>query len=132
MKKPYLIHFPKIGDSAIGYISVAENNSNIPFDIKRVFWTYFTPEEINRGGHAHHNTEMILIAVSGKIILSTECMGEMNRFELDKPNFGVYLPTYCWHHMIYSHNSIQLVLASGLYSERDYIRNYDEFKSLDK
>jgi dTDP-4-dehydrorhamnose 3,5-epimerase-like enzyme len=133
MMKPEYISFPKIGDSQHGYISVAETGTGLPFELKRVFYTYFTPEEIVRGRHAHHHTEMVLVAVAGRIIVNTETLdGETRVFTLDKPNAGVYLPRYCWHTMQYSHNAVQLVLASTLYDEGDYIRDYEQFKQLRK
>ena len=128
-KKPHLIHFPKIGSSSIGYISVAEVQDLIPFDVKRIFWTYYTPESIVRGRHAHHHTEMILIAVCGRIIVNTELVsGEIETFILDRPDQGVYLPPYTWHTMQYSHIAVQMVLASTMYDEQDYIREFDDFK----
>ena len=130
--KPYIIDFQCLGESAIGFISVVQN-SQLPFEIKRVFWTYYTPESIVRGRHAHHNTEQILVAVCGRIILTTEsASGEVNTFILEKPSIGVYIPPNVWHTMQYSHSSVQLVLASSIYDENDYVRYYDEFKLLEK
>lgn len=131
MNTPYIIEFPKLGAPEIGYISVAENNVNVPFDIKRVFWSYHTPDNVVRGRHAHHQTEMILIATLGRIIVNTEMPnGDLNVFSLESPNQGLYLPKYCWHTMQYSHIAVQLVLASELYNEADYIRSYDDFLKL--
>ena len=130
-ESPRLISFSKIGSSSMGFISFGENLVNIPFEIKRVFWTYYTPDNILRGMHAHHNTEMVLIAVSGRIIVNTETAdNNIGVFVLEKPDTGLYLPKYCWHTMQYSHNSAQLVLASSFYDEKDYIRSYAEFKAL--
>ncbi len=129
--KPYIIEFPQIGESSEGYLSVAESLNNVPFDIKRTFWTYYTPESVVRGRHAHHKTEMILIALSGRIIVNTEMPGhEIDAFVLDKPNKGLYLPPYCWHTMQYTHVSVQLVLASTHYEPSDYIRDYEEFRKI--
>lgn len=131
--KPYLIEFPKIGNSALGYISIAEGTKSLPFELKRSFWSYYTPEEVVRGRHAHHQTEMVLVAVAGSITVNTELLtGEMDVFRLDKPHVGLYLPIYCWHTMQYSHNAVQLVLASSHYDEADYIRSYETFKNLRK
>lgn len=128
---PYLVEFPKIGNSTVGYISVAEYSKNIPFEIKRVFWTYYTPEELTRGHHAHLKTEQILIATAGRINVYTELpTGEKKSFTLDKPHIGLYLPPYCWHYMEYSHTAVQLVLASELYIEEDYIRDYQKYKQI--
>ena len=129
---PRLISFPKIGSSTLGFISVSENMTHVPFDVKRIFWTYYTPDSILRGRHAHHNTEMVLVAAAGRIIVNTEMPdGNVNVFILEKPEVGLYMPRYCWHTMQYSHSSVQLVLASNIYDEKDYIRSYDEFKSLE-
>lgn len=128
MTKPYLIEFPKLGAPNIGYISVAENSNLIPFDIKRVFWTYYTPESIVRGRHAHYKTEQVLIAVTGRIIVTTELAdSEIQTFVLDQPTVGLYVPPNAWHTMQYSHTAIQMVLASTPYSEADYIRNHEDF-----
>jgi len=128
MKRPEIINFKKIGNPAEGYISIFQNGSDLPFEIKRCFWTYYTPQEIIRGHHAHHETEMILIAAAGKIIVQTEMPGGIkNEFILENPELGLFIPKLCWHTMQYSHNAVQLVLASTAYSEADYIRNYEDF-----
>jgi dTDP-4-dehydrorhamnose 3,5-epimerase-like enzyme len=127
-KQPHLITFPKHGESSIGYISVADNNS-LPFKVERIFWTYFTPESIVRGRHAHFKTEQILIAASGRIIVTTENgAGQIETFILDSPEKGVYIPPSVWHTMQYTHSSIQVVLASTHFDEKDYIREYEMFK----
>lgn len=129
-KEPYIIDFNKLGEPGIGYISIAQND-NLPFEIKRMFWTYYTPESIVRGRHAHHKTEQILIAVSGRIVVNTESgSGEIQTFVLDSPNMGLYVPPNVWHTMQYSHTAIQIVLASSLYNEQDYIRDYEQFKTV--
>jgi hypothetical protein len=125
---PHIIDFRAIGESAIGFISIAENNKNIPFEVKRTFWTYYTPESVVRGHHAHLYTEMILIALNGRIIIETEMPnGDKQTFCLEQPTQGLYMPPLCWHTMKYSHSAVQLVLASTLYDEKDYIRNYQDY-----
>lgn len=131
MNKPHLIEFAKLGESSLGYISVAENFGLIPFEVQRVFWTYYTPESIVRGRHAHYKTEQVLVAVAGRINVTTELPnGEMQHFVLDSPSVGVYVPPNAWHTMQYSHNAVQLVLASSKYNEQDYIRSYKDFKEV--
>jgi hypothetical protein len=125
---PFIIQFPKIGQSSLGYISIAEKE-NLPFIPQRVYWTYFTPEEVERGGHSHYNLQQILIAVSGKIIITTELKnGKKQEFILDSPDKGLYIPKMCWRTMKYTHNSVQICIASIEYDPEDYIRNYDDFK----
>jgi len=129
--KPRIIEFSKVGESSQGFISIAEGSEKLGFDLKRIFWTYFTPESIVRGRHAHHETEMILVAAAGRIVVNTEMPdGSLEVFTLDRPNMGVFVPKKCWHTMQYSHNAVQLVLASTEYNESDYVRGYEKFKEL--
>lgn len=128
---PFLIEFQKVGQPAEGYIAIAELASAVPFEVHRIFWTYYTPESIVRGRHAHHETEQVLIAAAGRILLNTELPdGSRHTFVLEHPHQGVYLPPRCWHTMQYSHNAVQLVLASTPYRESDYIRDYSTFKAI--
>lgn len=127
----YLIRFESIGSPSIGYISIAEENNKIPFSIKRVYWTYFTPQSVKRGGHANIEKQLVLIAVAGTVTVYTELInGQKETYILSDPSEGLYLPKLCWHEIQYSHNAVQVVLASTLYSESDYIRDYAEFKKL--
>ncbi|WP_022824007.1 sugar 3,4-ketoisomerase [Hymenobacter norwichensis] len=131
MEGPYLIEFPKVGASDIGFISIAEHPQQIPFEIKRTFWTYYTPESVLRGRHAHHRTEQVLVAVAGRIIVTTELAnGEVELFRLEDPHVGLYIPPYVWHTMQYSHSAVQLVMASLPYNAQDYIRDHSEFQRI--
>ena len=128
---PYLIEFPKLGEPSIGYISVTEQSQLVPFAVQRIFWTYYTPESILRGRHAHHLTEQVLVAAAGRITVTTELAdGTIELFRLEDPHMGLYVPPQAWHTMQYSHSAVQLVLASVPYQEDDYIRDYEEFKRI--
>ncbi len=125
---PHIITFPKIGNSQLGYISVAEKEL-LPFEIKRIYWTYYTPESVERGGHAHFNLEQVLVAMAGKIIISVELLnGIIQEFVLDNPYHGLYIPKNTWRTMKYTHNAVQMCIASMVYDENDYTRDYKEFK----
>ena len=125
---PTFIEFPSIGNSSEGYISVAEIEKNVPFDIKRVYWTYFTPQNVMRGFHAHKELQQLIFAVCGKIIFKTEDkQGTKKNFILDQPHIGLYLPPTTWREIQFSHNAVLLCLASDLFTEKDYIRHYEDF-----
>ena len=127
--EPTIIVFPKIGMTSLGYISPAENE-NLPFDVKRIYWTYYTPENVERGGHSHKNLRQILVAVAGAITVNTELPnGKKNVFILDSPNKGLFIPKLCWREMKYTHSAVQMCIASMEYDEADYIRSYDDFKA---
>ncbi len=128
---PYYINFSKIGSPNLGYISVAENLENIPFEVQRVYWTYFTPQDVTRGGHAHLVLEQVIVAVSGTITFITEDLqGSKTEFVLDSPEKGLYIPKQIWRDIKFSHNAVLLCLASEKYTEYDYIREYQNFLKL--
>ncbi len=128
--KPFYFNFSKIGNDQLGYLSVSEKET-LPFCPKRIYWTYLTPENIVRGGHAHKELEQILVAVSGKIELNIQTIeGEVYNFILDNPSIGVFIPKLSWRVMKYTQNAVQMCIASLEYDENDYIRNYEHFKSL--
>lgn len=127
---PHLLHFSRLGEPDIGYISVHENHQGLlPFEAQRVFWTYHTPESIVRGRHAHRRTEQVLLAVAGRLIVTTELAdGTLQSFRLEDPSIGLYVPPNAWHTIQHSHGAVQLILASTPYEEEDYIRDYDLFR----
>ena len=126
-----IIKFSKIGNPSEGYLSVGQSMGEVPFEIKRVFWTYFTPDGITRGRHAHYETEMILVALSGIVEVTTESLdGTKQHFTLKDPYEGLYLPPLTWHEMSYSHTAVQLVLTNSNYNEKDYIRSYEDFQKM--
>jgi len=128
MSKPYIIEFDKIGSPSLGYITVVEEFNNAPFEIKRVYWTYYTPQDVIRGGHAHKALKQVIFAVSGSITFNTEDrFGNKKIFVLDTPSKGLFIPELTWRDIQFSHSAVLLCLASAEYQEKDYFRDYDEF-----
>jgi len=133
MDSPHIINFSKIGSQDLGYITVAETQKNVPFEIKRVYWTYYTPQDVIRGGHAHKELQQIIFAVSGSIEFNTlDLEGNEETFILDSPAKGLYIPKLIWRDIKFSHSAVLLCLASELYNEKDYFRDFDEFKNYKK
>lgn len=128
VSSPKKITLNKHGAPVIGYLT-APTSGEIPFPVRRIFWTYFTPERITRGRHAHKKTSIVLFALTGKVIVTTETLnGTKRTFVLDKPNVGLLIPPMVWHTQRCSHTAIQLALASHPYNEKEYIRDYKIFK----
>ena len=128
---PRYLTIDSIGALHLGYISVAEGDLNIPFEIKRVYWTYFTPQNVIRGFHAHRDLHQVIFAVCGKITFSVEDrLSNKSTFTLEEPHVGLYLPPLSWREIQFSHNAVLLCLASDHYYEDDYIRNYEDFKHV--
>jgi hypothetical protein len=130
MTGPHIINLNKIGSPELGYITISEAQKDVPFDIKRVYWTYYTPQDVSRGGHAHKNLQQLIVAVAGTITFNTEDKnGKKEVFVLDSPNTGLYIPKLVWRDIKFSHSAVLLCLASELYDEDDYFRNYQDFKN---
>lgn len=123
-----IIDFPKIQDSR-GNLTFFQFPNQIPFEIKRVFWTYDVPGGAKRGGHAYKEQEEIIIALSGSFdIIIVRQNGIPERFCLNRSYFGLYLPPNTWRHMEnFSTNSLGLHLSSHLYDETDYIRDFNTY-----
>jgi dTDP-4-dehydrorhamnose 3,5-epimerase-like enzyme len=129
-ENPHLVCLKSIGDPSIGYITISEFQKDIPFEIKRVYWTYYTPQNVKRGYHAHKRLRQIIFAVSGSIRFKVECLdGAKHEFVLDQPHIGLYLPPYTWREIQFSHNAVLVCLASEWFEESDYIREYNKFKN---
>jgi dTDP-4-dehydrorhamnose 3,5-epimerase-like enzyme len=127
-----IINFPKITD-ARGNLSVIEENSHIPFEIKRVYYLYDVPSGATRGGHAHKAMEQVVIALSGSFDVVLDNGFVRKSFLLNRPHYGLYIPPGIWRELEnFSSNSIALVLVSTLYDEGDYIRDYETFKKMVK
>jgi hypothetical protein len=130
MTGPHIINLNKIGSPELGYITISEAQKDVPFDIKRVYWTYYTPQDVSRGGHAHKNLQQLIVAVAGTITFNTEDKnGKKEVFVLDSPNTGLYIPKLVWRDIKFSHSAVLLCLASELYDEDDYFRDYQDFKN---
>lgn len=131
MKNCYIIDFNSIGDEQRGYLVSLEANKNIPFSVKRVYYTYGVPTDAKRGFHAHKNLEQVLVCTSGS--LKVKCFDGKNEkiYSLDNPSKGLYMSNAIWREIYdYSENTVLMVLASELYDESDYIRNYDDFLEI--
>ena len=111
-----------------GNITVVENNSNIPFEIKRVFYLYDIPGGESRGAHSHKHCHQFLVAASGSFEVMLDD-GKTKRFvQLKRPYVGLHIPPGIWASEInFSSGSICLVFASQNYDAADYIRDYDIF-----
>lgn len=114
-----------------GNISFINNESNFPFQIKRVFYLYDIPGGESRGAHAHKHCHQFLVAASGSFEVLTNDGFNEKLFQLNRSNVGLYIPPGIWASEInFSSGSVCLVLASDLYDESDYIRRYDTFKKI--
>lgn len=122
-----LIELPKISDVR-GNLSFIEGSNHIPFDIKRVYYLYDVPGGAERGGHAHKALSQLIIAMSGSFDVILDDGGEKKRFHLNRSYQGLFVCPMMWRELDnFSSGSVCMVLASNIYEESDYYRNYDEF-----
>lgn len=111
-----------------GQLVALEEFKDIPFRIKRVYYMYDTGEGVVRGHHAHKSLQQILICIHGSCKIRLDNGRETKVVPLEKPYEGLYVSNIMWREMFdFSPDAVLMVLASELYDEADYIRDYDEF-----
>lgn len=122
-----LLHLNKIGDRN-GHITAINNNLEVPFDVKRIFYLYDIPGGESRGAHAHKECHQFLVAASGSFEVLLDDGKTKRQVLLNRPDLGLHIPPGIWASEInFSSGSICLVLASLEYNEEDYLRNYDDY-----
>jgi len=130
MIEPKLIYLPKILDPR-GNLSFIEEDTHLPFKVRRVYWIYDVPGGEHRGGHAFKNTEELIVALSGSFDLVLNDGIKEYKYSLNRSYYGVLIPKMIWRLLEnFSTNSLALIIASTDYSENDYIRDFEEYKKL--
>lgn len=113
-----------------GNITVVENGVSVPFGIKRVYYLYDVPGGESRGGHAHKDLYQLIVAASGSFTVTLDDGKVKRTFLLNRPYQALMVVPGIWRTLDdFSSGAVCLVLASECYTEDDYIRDYDEFKT---
>lgn len=122
-----IVDLSKVHNDA-GNITVLENNKNIPFDIKRIYYLYDVPMGADRGGHGHYALQQYVVAASGSFTFVLDDGVNKREFFLNDPSKALHIQPGIWREIKnFSSGSICLVLASHEYNEGDYIRDYDKY-----
>ena len=125
-----IIELPKIAEPR-GNLTFVEGGSHIPFDIRRVYYLYDVPGGAERGGHAHKGLHQLIIAMSGSFDVVLDDGRNKMRYHLNRSYFGLYVCPMIWRELDnFSSGSVCLVLASNIYEESDYYRDYQEYLSV--
>ena len=127
---PELINLPKFLDLR-GNLSFIEEDTHLPFKIRRIYWIYDVPGGERRGSHAFRETEELIVALSGSFDVVLHDGEKEHRFHLNRSYYGVLVPKMFWRMLEnFSTNSLALIIASTEYNEADYIRDFEEFKYM--
>jgi oxalate decarboxylase/phosphoglucose isomerase-like protein (cupin superfamily) len=130
MKGVELIELPKILDKR-GNLSFFENSNQIPFDIKRTYWIYDVPGGELRGSHAFKKSHEFIIALSGSFDIVLNDGNKEKKYSLNRSYHGLYVPNLLWRRLEnFSTNSLALIVSSISYDGADYIRDFEEFKTI--
>jgi dTDP-4-dehydrorhamnose 3,5-epimerase-like enzyme len=122
-----VITLPKVHNRA-GNITAVNNEMEIPFPTKRIYYLYDVPGGETRGGHAHYKLEQLIVAVSGSFDVILDDGKVKKTVHLNRPNYGLLIVPGIWRDLVnFSSGAVLLVLASEKYDELDYIRDYNEF-----
>ena len=125
-----LYRFLPHGDDR-GQLIAIEEQKDLPFDIKRVYYIYDTLPGVRRGFHAHRNLEQILVCVSGSCKIHLDDGHDTAEVILDEPTTGLYISNDTWREMYdFVPGTVLLVLASEYYDESDYLRDYNDFMAM--
>ncbi|MBP7174326.1 MAG: WxcM-like domain-containing protein [Cloacibacterium sp.] len=110
-----------------GNLAVIEQNIT-PFDFKRIYYLFDVPSSAHRGGHAHIEQQEILIAISGSFDVILKDGQTQKTITLNKPNKGLWIKNNIWRELDnFSSGAVCLVVASDVFKEEDYIRDYHQF-----
>ncbi|MCF8780298.1 FdtA/QdtA family cupin domain-containing protein [Vibrio sp. IRLE0018] len=121
------IQFPVIGDER-GNLVALERNKEIPFDIRRVYYLFGMQSDLPRGFHAHKELIQVAVCLKGSCDILMDDGNDKQVVTLNYPDKGLVIDTMQWHEMDnFSDDCVLLVLASDVYNENDYIRDYSEF-----
>ncbi|NUN64588.1 WxcM-like domain-containing protein [Pseudanabaena biceps] len=127
VNKCKIINLPKITDPR-GNLTFIEGGKHIDFDIKRVYYLYDVPGGAERGGHAHKELQQLIIAIAGSFDIVLDDGYKKKRFHLNRSYYGLYICPMVWRELEnFSSGSVCMVLASILYDESDYYRDYEDF-----
>lgn len=123
-----MIELDKHHSDRKGNLTVVENGSTLPFDVKRTYYLYDVPGGESRGAHAHRELEQLIVAVSGSFTVTLDDGNCKRTFFLNRPYQGLYVKAGMWRDLgDFSSGAVCMVLASDVYKASDYIRTYDEF-----
>ena len=118
---------------ANGNLTVVENEMQVPFDIKRVYYLYDVPGGEERGGHSHKALKQFIVAISGAFDVVIDDGINQRTITLNRPYQGLLIVPGIWRVINnFSSGAVCMVMASELYDEDDYIRDYDEFLKYEK
>ena len=117
----------------LNYNTRLVNNIDIPFEVKRIYYLYDIQNKSIRGEHAHKDLYQVIIGLNEGLKIKIDDGQNVKTYNLDNPNQGLLIVPGIWRSLTeFSPESICLVMASELYSEDDYIRNYNEFLNFKK
>jgi len=123
-----LVSLPKIHNRA-GNITALENQKNIPFDVKRIYYLYDVPSNEGRGGHAHYELKQYLVAATGSFDVALNDGKNTKIITLNKPDMALLIVPGLWRELQnFSGGAICLVLASHEFDEKDYIRDFNNYR----
>lgn len=126
-----ILELPSILDIKKGNLTFIQENTDVPFKIKRVFFIYGVPKGEKRGNHAMKKSQEVIIAIRGNLDVILNDGVKKKKFRLNRPDQGLFVPTMIWQELTtFSADSLCLVLASEFYDKREYVSDHDHYRQI--
>ncbi len=125
-----LLELPTFEDDR-GTLTAAEAWTDVPFEIRRVFFIHDVRRGASRAGHAHRLSSQFLVPIAGSFRVEVSDAGNSERYELADARRGLLIPPLVWTHLDnFSTNAVCLVLADTPFDSAEYVREWDEFVEM--
>lgn len=101
---------------------------NLPFHIAvpRVFFINIREDTI-RGNHAHKECWQVIFSLNHPVNIIANFGQTQNEYQVTPLNSALIVPPMNWLKLECPKNSLVMVLTSEIFSEIDYLRNFEEY-----
>lgn len=121
----YMIDLPSNMDER-GTLTAVESNKDIPFEVRRIFYMHQVTDD--RGGHAHIDTDQLIIPIAGSFNVTLFDGYSSQSYELNNANQGLFIPRMIFIELSqFNQSSVCLVLASDHYDITRSLRSRDAY-----
>ncbi len=114
---------------ARGQVNFLSFDDKLGFVPKRLFWLHHIAPGQWRGRHGHRESHLVTLLLNGSCKVHLDDGKVKETVVLDDPSRAVHIGPMVWHELTdFTPQAVILVIASTLYDEAEYLRDYEAFK----